>query len=97
MSIKQERVLMFPSGPDLSFFYSNDGIQILLFYCAFHKHANSEVQKPTDDCVFHCRQAKKLYFNGFKRSWFVMCDWWISIPFVCFCVSRFVACDRNYD
>ena len=25
-------------------------------YCAFHKHANSEVQKPTDDCVFRCRQ-----------------------------------------
>ena len=21
-------------------------------YCAFHKHANSELQKPTDDCVF---------------------------------------------
>ena len=24
-------------------------------------------------------------------------DWWISIRFVCVCVSRFVACDRNYD
>ena len=35
--------------------------------------------------------------HGFKRSWFVICDWWISIRFVCFCVSRFVACDRNYD
>ena len=23
-------------------------------YCAFHKHANSEVQKPTDVCIFHC-------------------------------------------
>ena len=21
------------------------------------KHVNSEVQKPTDDCVFHCRQS----------------------------------------
>ena len=29
--------------------------------------------------------------------WFVICDWWISIRFVCFCVLRFVACDRNYD
>ena len=28
-----------------------------LIYCAFHKHANSEVQKPTDDCVFRCRQS----------------------------------------
>ena len=26
-------------------------------YCAFHKDANSEVQKPTDDCVFRCRQS----------------------------------------
>ena len=26
-------------------------------YCALHKHANSEVQKPNDDCVFHCRQS----------------------------------------
>ena len=29
----------------------------LWFYCTFHKHANSEVQKPTDDCVFRCRQS----------------------------------------
>ena len=21
-------------------------------YCAFHKHANSEVEKPTDGCIF---------------------------------------------
>ena len=26
-------------------------------YCAFHKHANSEVQKPTDHCVFRCRKS----------------------------------------
>ena len=26
-------------------------------YCAFHKHANSEVQKPTEDCIFRCRQS----------------------------------------
>ena len=40
---------------------------------------------------------KKLYFNGFKRSWIVISDWWISIRFVSFCVSRFVDCDRNHD
>ena len=28
---------------------------LLLSYCASHKNANSEVQKPTDDCVFRCR------------------------------------------
>ena len=27
----------------------------------------------------------------------VVCDWWILIQFVCFFVSRFVACDRNCD
>ena len=32
---------------------------------------------------------------GNKR--FVICDWWILIRFVCFCASRFVACDRNCD
>ena len=26
-------------------------------YSAFHKHANCEVQKPTDDCVFRCLQS----------------------------------------
>ena len=25
---------------------------------------------------------------GTKRSSFVICDWWISIRFLCFCVSR---------
>ena len=28
---------------------------------------------------------------------FVNCNWWVSIRFVYFCVSRLVACDRNYD
>ena len=28
---------------------------------------------------------------------FVICNWWISLRFVCFCVSRFVAADCNYD
>ena len=32
-----------------------------------------------------------------RKQRFVICDWWILIRFVCFSVSRFVACDRNYD
>ena len=32
----------------------NKVITYLLTYCAFHKHANSEVQKSTDVCVFRC-------------------------------------------
>ena len=27
----------------------------------------------------------------------MICNWWISIRFLCFCVSRFVACDLNCD
>ena len=92
-----------PSKIQLSSF--NNNIIIGRFYCTFHKHANSEVQKPTNNCVFSLLSIiwmdllglTKVYFNGFKRSRFVICDWWISIRFVCFCVSRFVACDRNYD
>ena len=50
--------------------FGNIGVYLrFIYYCASHKHANSEVQKPTDERRF----------------------------FVCFCVSRFVACDRNYD
>ena len=30
---------------------------ISYLYCAFHKHANCEVQKPTNDCIFRCRQS----------------------------------------
>ena len=28
----------------------------------------------------------ELHFNWIKRSWFVICDWWISIVF---CASEF--------
>ena len=28
---------------------------------------------------------------GNESLWFVICDWWISIRFVCFSVSRLVA------
>ena len=77
---------------------------LAIFYCAFHKHANSEVQKANwwlrfslVSIILTDLLGNKTYFKGFKRSKFVICDWWISIHFVCFCVSRFVACDRNYD
>ena len=33
------------------------GAKLKKIYCAFHKHANSEVHKPTDDCVFCCHQS----------------------------------------
>ena len=37
----------------------------------------------------------KLYLKGVQKV--DVCDLWISIRFVCFCGSSFVACDRNYD
>ena len=30
---------------------------MLVSYGAFQKHPNSEVQKPTDVCIFPCRQS----------------------------------------
>ena len=30
------------------------------------------------------RKQIEVYLSGFKRSWFVIWDWWISIHFVCF-------------
>ena len=59
--------------------------QLMIAFFAAVNHLNGPLRK------------QKINFNGFKRSRFVICDWWISIRFVCFCVSRFVACDRNYD
>ena len=59
--------------------------QLMIVFFAATNHPNGPLR------------ISKLYFNEFKRSWFVICDWWIWIRFVCFCVSRFVACDRNYD
>ena len=34
-----------------------------------------------------------IILAGLLASLFVICDWWISIRFASFCVSRFVACD----
>ena len=67
-------------------------------------HMNSEVQKPAQVFVPHCHQSSKLTsqetelcFYEFKTTGFVICDWWISIHFMCFCVSGFVACDHNQN
>ena len=41
------------------------------------------------------RIQTELHFNEFKCSWLVICDCWISIHSLCFCVSRSTACDGN--
>ena len=72
-------------------------------FLLFFSLINTEIwgEKPTQVFVPHCRKSSKLTsqetelcFYEFKSSWFVICDWWISIHFVCFCVSGFVACDH---
>ena len=34
------------------------------------------------------------YLHEFKRSWLVICDWWILIHFVCFVFQDSLLCDR---
>ena len=52
-SLKRDRRPSFPASKWTKIL----GTLVCIHYCAFHKHANSEVQKPTDDCVFRCRQS----------------------------------------
>ena len=47
----------FSRSDQLEFWLNGSRPSGFIHYCAFHKHANSEVQKPTDDCVFCCRQS----------------------------------------
>ena len=70
----------------------------------FSKPVNYEIQKPTDDYVFRYLQSSladllenKTLLQRVQKVMYGICHWWISISFGCFCVSRFVACDRNYD
>ena len=35
-----------------------------------------------------------MYLHEFKRSWFVIRDWWISIRFVHFMFQGSLLCDR---
>ena len=70
------------------------------YHCTFQKHVNSEVQNPTDVCVFRCRQSskrtlrnRKFTSTGSKGHGFLLVDFDV----LCFLVSRFIACDLNYD
>ena len=73
---------------------------------AFQKRVNSELQKPANVYVLRCLQSSQgtsldsdvycLQTSSKDHNQFVICNWWILIHFVCFCVSRFVACDCNY-
>ena len=53
--------------------------------------------------LLHFSKTRKLWSSKAKWQYskghgnFEICDWWISICFVCFHVSRFVACECNYD
>ena len=55
---------------------------------------NAEVQNPIISADL---LGNRSLLQQLKRSWFVICDWWISIHFVCFSVSKLIDCDYNYD
>ena len=42
------------------------------YYCAFQKHVNSEVQKPSDNCIVLCHQSslEDLLENRTLLKWF---------------------------
>ena len=45
-------------------------------------------------CSVNHLSKTHIYLHEFKRSWFVIRDWWISICFVCFPFQGFLLCDR---
>ena len=64
-------------------------------YIKTHKSARGpqrrDVTHISDDLLGNMQL--KLSFYDWCILILVICDWWISIGFLCFCVSRFVACD----
>ena len=69
-------------------------------YCTFHKHAKFTSQPmiaffaAVNHLILMDLLGNKTLLNEFKRSWFAICGF---RSVLCFSVSRFVACDRNYD
>ena len=64
-------------------------------------YINSIIAKFIVSCCAFCKLQRNFGFScsvnhlsGPLRKQMFTCDWCISIHFVCFCVSRFVACDR---
>ena len=45
-------------------------------------------------CSVNHLSKTHIYLHKFKRSWFVIHDWWISIHFVCFAFQGLLLCDR---
>ena len=87
---KVEYNMRSPMGDSFTALFTNMRIlkfksQLTIAFFAAFNHLNGPLRK------------QNFTLKGSKGLWFVICDWWISIRFVCFCVSRFVACDRNYD
>ena len=76
------------------------------FYSCFLGNTRPTMAKTSSDFVFCFRRQSQseeatlyslssLYILanllGNESPWFVICDWWMSIRIVCFCVSRLVA------
>ena len=58
---------------------------------------NEVEDKTMQDLTALFTNMRILKFKSQLTIAFFAANWWISICFVCFCVSRFIACDRNYD
>ena len=79
-------------------FYFQLGIKLFCFTALFKNRLTLKFKRQLTYAFFTTINHKskrtswetELYLNGFTRSWFVICDWWISILFVCFCVTRFL-------
>ena len=75
-------------------------ILLSVYYCASlinTRTINWHLRFPLPSIILTDLLGNRTLLKRVKRSRFVICDWWISIRFVCFFVSRFIACDRNDD
>ena len=80
---------------DLSFFEFMSGIDRIdmkQFFIAKFVVSRCAFCKLRRNCGFFCFVN---HLSGPFRKYMSICDWCISIHFVCFCVSRFAACDRR--
>lgn len=70
---------------------------LLLCFLKTHEFRNSKSQRTFVflAAVNHHHLGNRSFLERVLKV--VVCDWQILICFVCLCVSRFVACDHNYD
>ena len=91
------KVFPLPGWPNTVEFSNFHHMPLQYSYCAFPNtrilNFKSQLTFAFLAAVNQCREPLRK-----QRVQNVMvCDWWISIRWVCFCVSGFVACVSNYE